>query len=283
MRLVQQIRLIQLNKWSKLTYRRNSLKYSTNAFSAEELSHFNALAGTWWDANGSSRLLHKMNPVRVDFMFDTINLYNIPQLSKLQDLSVLDVGCGGGILTESLARHPRIGHVKGIDMSDQVLEIARAHQKQDPKLTANKLEYSLCSLFDIPTPVDDEDKFDAVTMFEVLEHVPNPSAMLEKATSLVKPGGWIFASTVNRTVAAYLSTIFIGEDILQIVPKKTHTWAKYINEAELRQWFLENKSSGIQQWDVVKSQGCVYVPFVGWVLAGPRDLGNYFLAARRAV
>ncbi|KAK9378225.1 S-adenosyl-L-methionine-dependent methyltransferase [Kockiozyma suomiensis] len=261
---------------------------SSSAFSPDELAHFNALASSWWDANGPSRLLHKMNGLRTSFIFDSIDTYSIPQLSRSSELKMLDVGCGGGILTEALARNSRVKSITGLDMSEQVLEVAKKHKLQDPRLVIeNKLQYKLCSLFDLPVPeVADgiDERYDVVTMFEVLEHVPDPSALLHAATNLVKPGGWIFASTVNRTAAAYLTTIFIGEEILNIVPKGTHSWSKYINENELREWFVENKSnvpgSG-EHWDVVKTTGCLYVPFIGWRFCGPRDLGNYFLAARR--
>ncbi|ODQ69056.1 hypothetical protein LIPSTDRAFT_108075 [Lipomyces starkeyi NRRL Y-11557] len=244
------------------------------------LSHFNALASTWWDASGPSRLLHKMNPLRISFIFDTIDQYALPALSRKSGLQMLDVGCGGGILTESLARNPRVASVTGIDMSEDVLAVAQQHKKRDP---------ALCSLLDLPIPKaasegQGEERYDAVTLFEVLEHVPNPSAVLQAATECVRPGGWIFASTVNRTAAAYLTTIFIGEKILKIVPEGTHTWSKYINERELRDWFVEHKTnvpgSG-EHWDIVRSEGCIYVPFAGWKFKGPRDLGNYFLAARR--
>ncbi|KAK9457120.1 S-adenosyl-L-methionine-dependent methyltransferase [Dipodascopsis uninucleata] len=246
-------------------------------FSADELNHFNALASTWWDVHGSSRLLHKMNDIRISFMFDTIDTFAIPGLSPKNDLKVLDVGCGGGILTESLARHKRVGKVTGIDMSDKVISVAKDHKLQDPDLVMGaKLDYKLCSLFDLPS--SDIGSYDAITLFEVLEHVPNPSALLEAATSRIRPGGWLFASTVNRTALSYLTTIFIGEKILNIVPEGTHTWSKYINESELRNWFID-KNAG---WDVVQSKGCVYMPFIGWKFCGSRDMGNYFLAARRS-
>ncbi|KAK9484327.1 S-adenosyl-L-methionine-dependent methyltransferase [Lipomyces starkeyi] len=287
-----QQRVLTASFWPRPIGHRNTRRraHSNASFSADELSHFNALASTWWDASGPSRLLHKMNPLRISFIFDTIDQYALPALSRKSGLQMLDVGCGGGILTESLARNPRVASVTGIDMSEDVLAVAQQHKKRDPALVSGeKLEYKLCSLLDLPIPkaaseVQEEERYDAVTLFEVLEHVPNPSAVLQAATACVRPGGWIFASTVNRTAAAYLTTIFIGEKILKIVPEGTHTWSKYINERELRDWFVEHKTnvpgSG-EHWDIVRSEGCIYVPFVGWKFKGPRDLGNYFLAARR--
>ncbi|KAK9468267.1 S-adenosyl-L-methionine-dependent methyltransferase [Lipomyces arxii] len=285
--LSQTLRLTQLYKSGVIRH------HSHAAFSPSELTHFGALASTWWDADGPSRLLHQMNPLRLSFIFDTIDQYQIPGLTRTTGLKMLDVGCGGGILTESLARLPRTRSVIGLDMSDGVLEVAKQHMKQDPGLVfGNKLQYELCALGDFPVPesksfkgeATEEQRFDVVTMFEVLEHVPNPAAVLQAATERVRPGGWIFASTVNRTVAAYLTTIFIGEKVLRLVPEGTHSWSKYINENELREWFIDNKLSvpGTgENWDVVRSEGCVYVPFKGWQFGGPRNLGNYFLAARR--
>ncbi|KAK9368894.1 S-adenosyl-L-methionine-dependent methyltransferase [Lipomyces kononenkoae] len=271
-------------------YRQQTRAHSNATFSADELLHFNALASTWWDANGPSRLLHKMNPLRISFIFDTIDRYGIRSLSRESGLKMLDVGCGGGILTESLARNPRVASVTGIDMSDEVLAVALQHKKQDPALVSGgKLQYKLCSLLDLPiaeaaSERQVEERYDAITLFEVLEHVPNPSSMLQAATERVRPGGWIFVSTVNRTAVAYLTTILMGEKILNIVPEGTHAWSKYINEKELREWFAEHKTnvpgSG-EHWDIVRSAGCIYLPFVGWKFAGPRDIGNYFLAARR--
>ncbi|KAK9448791.1 S-adenosyl-L-methionine-dependent methyltransferase [Limtongia smithiae] len=262
------------------TFRRTS-----STFSPGELLHFNALASTWWDHDGPSRLLHKMNTLRLSFIFDTLDTYAFRE-SKIHNMSVLDVGCGGGILAESLARHSRVNSVVGIDMSSQVLAVAEEHKRQDPQLALDgKLNYRLCSIFDLPQLDDQSEsgKYDMVTLFEILEHVPEPAAVLAAATKLVRPGGFIFMSTMNRTCASYLTTILVGEKLLGIVPEGTHTWSKYINEAELREWFSAPSTERLREghWDVVKSEGCVYVPILGWKFGGPRDLGNYFLAARR--
>ncbi|KAK9470826.1 hexaprenyldihydroxybenzoate methyltransferase mitochondrial precursor [Dipodascopsis tothii] len=250
--------------------------------SAEELSHFGELAATWWDTNGSSRLLHKMNPIRLEFMFGTMANYSIPGLSRTSELEVLDVGCGGGILSESLARLPTVKTVTGIDLSPEVIRVAREHKSRDPALFEQRdgrdvLEYELRSITDLAP--GSEKQYDVVTLMEMLEHVPNPALVLAEAAARVRPGGWIFLSTINRTAVSYLTTILAAEHILGIVPRGTHTWAKYINASELREWFDGHVDDG--RWDVVSVQGCLYVPFAGWKLGGSPTLGNYFLAARK--
>lgn len=276
--------------------------------STSEIAHFNALALSWWDIDGSQRILHKMNLLRMDFIHNTIrnNLilnegvdpeeavyipaYNIDLLPKpisskiLQDqdfrrheilsgqnLTVLDVGCGGGILSESMARLPFVENVKGIDLSPEVLEVAKIHKSQDPTLR-EKLNYELIAVEEL----DPKNQYDIVTMFEILEHVNYPSNVMTEALKRVKVGGWIFISTINRDFVSWFTTIFMGEHLLRIVPVGTHTLSKYIDEAEIRNWM-----KGKEEFKVVDSKGCIYLPAYGWKFTENANVGNYFMAIQR--
>lgn len=263
---------------------------------AEELAHFAKLASSWWDADGPQRILHKMNLMRMDFILETLQKYNSsapgyssdllpsayrPRYNPPDRLSILDVGCGGGLLSESLARSrlaKDIG-VLGIDVTPEVIAVAKAHQALDPALHS-RLEYANASVEDLDPNIE----VDILTMFEVLEHVDNPSELLHNSLKHVKKGGWAFFSTINRTLLAYLSTIFMGEYVLKIVPKGTHTLNKYINEYEMRK-FIEK----LPDWQFARSQGCIYVPTQDWVRFDDstpvlgctigKSGGNYLMAA----
>lgn len=176
----------------------------------------------------------------------------------------------GGIFSESMARLDITDKVLGIDMSPDVLEIAKKHRQRDPKLI-DKLDYKLAELSGI------DKTYDILTLFEVLEHVSRPADMLKVALNKINPGGWIFLSTINRTAVSYVTTIFMGEQVLKIVPPGTHTFSKYINEYELRNWIAKQPSI-----EYVKSDGCMYLPMFGWILTEDHRLGNYFMAIKKA-
>lgn len=283
--------------------------------SNEELHHFNELASTWWDVHGPQRILHKMNLLRMDFIQDTIRSYvklnknclnveeevyippyglnllpkeiskrivedqrnRIDQLLQRSKLKVLDVGCGGGILTESLARVNFVDHVKGIDLSKDVIEAAKIHKAKDPTLkNSKKLTYELKAIEDLP----ESEKYDMITMFEMLEHVNYPSNIMEEALKRVKKDGWIFVSTINRDFLSWFTTIFMGEYVLGIVPVGTHTFKKYIMQNELEQWVSNFKSSN-SKYEVLRARGCIYLPFCGWKFTSDPNVGNYFMAIKR--
>lgn len=268
-----------------------------------EMAHFAQLARSWWDPQGPQRILHKMNLMRMDFITETMEKnsqgapgYSLDLLPKdlhpatqTRKVDVLDIGCGGGLLSESLARMPSVKSVLGIDVTPEVIEVAQDHKKTDPML-AKKLSYQLENMENLDPK---HKQFDLVTMFEVLEHLDSPSHGLDRALSLVKPGGWMFLSTINRTMASYLSTIFLGEYVLNIVPRGTHTWSKYINESELRDYINDKHS---KDWQVARLQGCVYLPTQGWLRFDPmsaqahlkllnccigQEGGNYIMALHR--
>lgn len=278
--------------------------------SQDEMDHFNQLASTWWDVDGPQRILHKMNLLRMDFIQETLrnsiplnegvtnpdeevyvpgySLDLLPKpiadqikqeqelkrdllISQAPKLKALDIGCGGGILSESLARLKQIESVKGIDLSTDVVEAAKLHKKLDSILN-KKLTYQLSAIEDISA----EEQYDIVTMFEVLEHVSLPSEFLSSALKHVKPNGWLFISTINRDFISWFTTIFMGEHVLRIVPVGTHHLDKYINESELQEWFAERP-----EFKVMSSKGCVYLPFNGWSFTSSPNVGNFFMAIQR--
>ncbi|CUM65201.1 uncharacterized protein PRCAT00002830001 [Priceomyces carsonii] len=300
-----------LLSYSRMYY----LKGATSA-SADEMSHFNALASSWWDVNGPQRILHKMNLLRMDFIHDNIknyiplndpsvppeeqvyvppyNLDLLPSTIKnriLEDqeirreeyleenkLKVLDVGCGGGILSECMARLSFVDTVKGIDLSTDVIEAAKVHQQKDPLLNKDngKLSYEITAIEDLPL----EDKFDVITMFELLEHVEYPSKVLTEGLERLNEGGWLFLSTINRDPISWFTTIFMGEHVLRIVPVGTHTLEKYIDHDEIKQW-IEEDSAMLSKYEVLDSRGCIYVPAYGWTFTCNAKTGNYFMAIRK--
>lgn len=212
-----------------------------------------------------------MNPLRHDF----IRACHRSQPEALPEgLTYLDIGCGGGIFAESAARLNSTKSVTAIDPTPQVLAIAKAHAKKDPGL-ATKLEYRQTSIEHLPVPAEGEG-YDVVSCFEVIEHIDDPGAFLERVRPFVKPGGWLVMSTIARTWMSWFTTNFIAEDVLGIVPKGTHDWNKYINEEELRRFFLD------KGWTNPMVMGVVYVPGLGWKeVQGSEKVGNYFFGVRR--
>ncbi|KAG0135941.1 S-adenosyl-L-methionine-dependent methyltransferase [Tuber indicum] len=273
---------------------------TTSSVDQTEISHFANLASTWWDPHGSSRLLHLMNPIRLSFIqrcilkgspisatFSTRTSTEkfdptmaVRDADSPQKLCFLDIGCGGGILAEALARLPSTESVVAIDPSKEVLSVALEHARQDPMLTGSKLRYINTTIEQLPKELEGQrNQFDVVTLMEVIEHVPRPSSFLKTTMEHVRPGGWLVLSTIARTWASFLTTKFVAEDILGIVPRGTHDWNKYINAEELREFFKETGG-----WGDVIVMGCVYVPRFGWrEVRGGERVGNYFLGVRRGL
>ncbi|KAI0904967.1 ubiquinone biosynthesis O-methyltransferase [Ustulina deusta] len=253
---------------------------SFTTVSPDEVSHFNALASSWWDPQGPSRILHLMNPLRHDFIRSC--RASVPDAASdsypSTGLRYLDIGCGGGIFAESAARLASTSSVTAIDPSPEVLTVARAHARRDPAL-ASKLRYHNTSIEALPVPVNpQQDGYDIVSVFEVVEHVANPAAFLDRVAPFVRPGGWLVLSTIARTWMSWLTTNVIAEDLLRMVPRGTHDWNKYINEDELRHHFLQSRSG----WAEPRCMGVVYVPGAGWKeVGGSEKIGNYFFAVRR--
>ncbi|CCE81811.1 Piso0_002484 [Millerozyma farinosa CBS 7064] len=315
-RVIHSIRCIRGFRGFSTTRQAAHLANSSNS-SDEELHHFSSLASSWWDVNGPQRILHKMNLLRMDFIYSNVRKHlvlNSPGMSEEEGvyippynpdllppeirnqileeqeakrdeillnnkLNVLDVGCGGGILSESLARLNFIESVKGIDLSPDVLKAAELHKTKDPLLNSSKkLSYELMGIESVPK----SEEYDIITMFEMLEHVNYPAQILDEALSRVKVGGWVFLSTINRDFISWFTTIFMGEHVLRIVPVGTHSLDKYINSTEIIDWLNKDKDRS-SRFSVLDVKGCVYLPAYGWKFTDCSDVGNYMMAIRRDI
>ena len=224
----------------------------------DEIAKFNALASRWWDKEGEFRPLHEINPLRLDF---------IRQRARLQSSTVIDIGCGGGILTESM---DNIGaRVTGIDMADGPLAVARLHQAE----SGTGVEY-LQSTAEILAS-EHPGQFDVVTCLEMLEHVPSPSTVIAACTELVRPGGDIFFSTINRNLKSFLFAIVGAEYVLRLLPAGTHEYAKFIRPSELATW---SRHCGLQ---LQSSIGLHYNPLTREYSLGENIDVNYIMHFQR--
>jgi 2-polyprenyl-6-hydroxyphenyl methylase/3-demethylubiquinone-9 3-methyltransferase len=184
-----------------------------------EIDKFEKLASRWWDPNSEFRPLHEMNPVRLEFINDRV---------PLQGQRVLDVGCGGGILAESMAA---LGaNVTGIDMGEAPLAVARLHLKE----SGLQVDYQHMTAEQHAT--DNPQSYDVVTCMEMLEHVPDPASTIAACAALVKPGGQVFFSTINRNPKSWLMAIVGAEYVLKLLPKGTHEYVKFIRPSEMDRW-----------------------------------------------
>jgi 2-polyprenyl-6-hydroxyphenyl methylase / 3-demethylubiquinone-9 3-methyltransferase len=188
-----------------------------------EINKFTKLAQLWWDENGAMGMLHTINPLRLNFITERVDVKN---------KKVIDIGCGGGILTESLAKKGAV--VTGIDLSLHSLEIAKQHAKKS-KLN---IKYRVENIENLAK--NNPASYDVVCCMEMLEHVPEPARTIAACAKILKPGGHVFFSTINRTLKALLFAIIGGEYILRILPKGTHTYSKLIKPIELEKWSKQN-------------------------------------------
>jgi 2-polyprenyl-6-hydroxyphenyl methylase/3-demethylubiquinone-9 3-methyltransferase len=187
---------------------------------ANEIQKFAALASRWWDLQGEFKPLHEINPLRADFIMQHCN--------GVYEKSLLDVGCGGGILSEYMAKQG--AQVTGIDMATESLEVAKLHGLE----TGVDVTYKHITAEDMAA--QHAGQFDVVTCLEMLEHVPDPASIVRACASLVKPGGHVFFSTLNRNIKSYLMAIVGAEHVLNLVPKGTHQYDKFIQPSELLRW-----------------------------------------------
>ncbi len=188
-----------------------------------EIRKFDKISKIWWDPAGEMGSLHKINPLRMDFITANLNLANA---------RILDVGCGGGILSEALAEAH--AHVIGIDLSRESLQVARQHAGHK----GLDIEYRYGSLEELVQK--EPDSFDVITCMEMLEHVPEPSRIIAASAQVLKPAGSFFCSTINRTWKAFLFAIIGGELILHLLPRGSHNYQKLIKPLELRNWAHDN-------------------------------------------
>ena len=219
----------------------------------DEIAKFDALASRWWDPAGDFKPLHLMNPLRVQY---------IDQHAGLTDKQCLDVGCGGGILSEGLAA--KAATVTGIDLASSVLDIARLHLHESG---LQNIDYHEQSSADLAT--EQPGAFDIVTCLEVLEHVPNPAALIKDCAQLVRPGGDVFFSTINRNPKAFALAIVGAEYLMRMLPKGTHEYAKFIQPAELDAW---SRRAGLELKDIT---GLHYSPLTETFRLGGNVDVNY--------
>ncbi len=225
----------------------------------QELAKFSELAHRWWDTESEFRPLHQINPLRLDW---------IDQRARISGKRALDVGCGGGILADAMAR--RGANVLGIDLSVKALRVATLHA-----LEANTPGVEYREVAAEALAVELPGQFDVVTCMEMLEHVPDPASVVAACATLAKPGGWLFFSTINRNPKSFLFAIVGAEHILKLLPKGTHEYAKLIKPSELA---AHCRSAGL---DVTESSGLEYNPFTRrYWLSGDTSV-NYMLACRK--
>jgi 2-polyprenyl-6-hydroxyphenyl methylase/3-demethylubiquinone-9 3-methyltransferase len=225
----------------------------------QELDKFGEVAHRWWDPNSEFRPLHDINPARVAW---------IDAHAELKDKRVIDIGCGGGLLSEGMAA---LGaQVTGIDLSEKALSVARLHLYE----SGHAVDYRLISAEAMAAAAPGS--FDHVTCLEMLEHVPDPASTVAACARLVKPGGQVFLSTLNRNAKAYLIAVLGAEYLLQLLPRGTHDYSRFLKPAELAQLC---RNAGL---DVLEITGLRYNPFTREGVVGADTDINYLLRAQRS-
>jgi 2-polyprenyl-6-hydroxyphenyl methylase/3-demethylubiquinone-9 3-methyltransferase len=225
----------------------------------QELAKFSELAHRWWDEGSEFRPLHEMNPLRLEW---------IDSLAPLSGKQVLDVGCGGGILAEAMAR--RASRVTGIDLADKPLGVARLHALETG---VENIEYR--EVADEALAAERPRAYDVVTCMEMLEHVPEPASVVQACGTLVRPGGWVFFSTLNRNAKSFLLGIVGAEYVLRLLPRGTHEYARFIRPSELARWC---RAAGL---DLESGRGLEYNPMTRRFRLTDDTSVNYLFACRR--
>ncbi|OGS94021.1 MAG: bifunctional 3-demethylubiquinol 3-O-methyltransferase/2-polyprenyl-6-hydroxyphenol methylase [Gallionellales bacterium RIFCSPLOWO2_02_FULL_57_47] len=223
-----------------------------------ELEKFSQLAHKWWDPNSEFKPLHDINPLRLDY---------IDLLAGLSGKSVLDVGCGGGILSEGMAGQN--ANVSGIDLSEKALQVAKLHLLE----SGRQVNYRKIAVEEHAT--EQPGHYDIVTCMEMLEHVPDPQSVVTACAKLVKPGGWVFFATLNRNLKSYLLAVIGAEYVLNLLPRGTHDYSKFIKPSELAQ---SCRNAGLSLVDLT---GMSYNPISQEYSLGRDTDVNYMIACRR--
>lgn len=213
------------------------MKQPTDNVNPAEIEKFSSMASHWWEPEGDFKTLHQINPLRLQLIDKTIGL---------KGKKILDVGCGGGILSESMASKGAI--VTGIDLGKELIDVAELHSLD----TGVNVDYQTISVEQLAS--QQAASFDSVTCMEMLEHVPDPIAIIEACATLVKPGGYVFLSTLNRNPKSYLLSIIGAEYVLGMLPKGTHDYASFIKPSELAAWCRQT------DLNLIDSRGIEYNP-----------------------
>jgi len=224
-----------------------------------EIEKFGELASRWWDQNSEFRPLHQINPLRLDF---------IEQQGSVAGLNIIDVGCGGGILAEAMAI--KGARVTGIDLGEKALGVARLHALDSEQ----QIDYQLISAEDMAEA--NPAKYDVVTCLEMLEHVPDPSSIVAACAMLVKPGGRVYFSTLNRNAKSYVMAVVGAEYVLKLLPRGTHQYEKFIKPSELHAW---TEASGLSMRELI---GMHYNPVFKSYKMGPGVDVNYMAYCTRS-
>ncbi|MCD9026930.1 bifunctional 2-polyprenyl-6-hydroxyphenol methylase/3-demethylubiquinol 3-O-methyltransferase UbiG [Luteimonas sp. BDR2-5] len=223
-----------------------------------ELDKFGALASRWWDSDGPQKPLHALNPARLDY---------VRERARLDDAEVLDVGCGGGLLSEAMAR--RGARVTAIDLSEDLIRVAKLHALE----SGVEVDYRVQPVEALAA--ERPGSFDVVTCMEMLEHVPDPAAILQACATLLKPGGQLFVSTLNRTPAAFALAIVGAEYVARLLPRGTHQYSAFIRPSELAAWL---RAADLAIEDV---SGLMYEPWRNAARVVSRTDVNYLACARK--
>ena len=225
-----------------------------------ELTKFSSLAHRWWDVDGEFGPLHAINPLRLDW---------IDGIAPLNRQRVLDVGCGGGILADAMAR--KGADVLGIDLAEKSLKVAQLHALE---AGTSQITYRLVAAEALAAEMPDQ--FDVVTCMEMLEHVPDPASVVQACARLAKPGGWVFFSTINRNPKSFLMAILGAEYVLNLVPRGTHEYARLLRPSELARFC---RDAGL---DMQQSRGLQYNPLSRRYRLSTNTSVNYMLATRKS-
>jgi len=248
----------------------DALQYSS--VDKDEISKFSDWAEDWWDPSGPLKPLHQMNPIRVKYIKDRLIKRLESQNQTLQGLRILDIGCGAGILSESLAR---LGaSVTGIDAAENNIKVASLHAKRDPFLTTSKIQYIHDTAESL---VEKNQSFDVVCSLEVIEHVSDVNSFVINCTKLVKPGGFLFISTLNRTLKSYIFGIVAAEYILGLCGVGTHQWQKFVAPEELKELLQE------MRWTVEDVSGVMYNPLTSFCSFTTDTSVNYIMCALKNI